>query len=30
MTLSSNRKLEELFDLPPTPQEIDVAVPTIP
>jgi len=24
------RKLEELFDLPPTPQEIDVAVPTIP
>lgn len=24
------RKLEELFDLPPTPQEVDVAVPAIP
>lgn len=24
------RKLEELFDLPPTPQEIDTAVPAIP
>jgi hypothetical protein len=30
MTLSSNRKLEELFDLPPTQQEVDAAVPSIP
>lgn len=30
MTLAPNRKLEELFDLPPTPEEIDAAVPGIP
>jgi hypothetical protein len=30
MTLPTNRKLEELFDLPPTQQEIDIAIPELP
>jgi hypothetical protein len=30
MTLSTNRKLEELFDLPPTQEEVDTAIPDLP